>query len=200
MSKQQKADWATAPANAKFFAIDENGRGYWYGAKPDKWEDGPSGGYWEDETTDWHFVFAGEFDATNWAESLEERPEPIAETPSDPIGLGANSVSDFLRVADLFAAGVPNDIFAGLRNTPEYMGIERRHLQTYAGKLELLKQGMAEQRGIEVVIKYRGFDVLSAPLNGGDFVGLDTCTVQYLAAVTSFLDGYIQSLQNDPAK
>lgn len=72
MNSQNKADWSKAPAAANFFAIDEDETGWWFEDIPEKKDTGEYGGEWINDKSIW---YAGTFDATDWQNSLEERPK-----------------------------------------------------------------------------------------------------------------------------
>jgi hypothetical protein len=69
---QQTPDWATAPEWAKWFAIDSDGEGYRHEEKPIR------------NDSQWHFgkksEFIGNFDPTNWKNSLQQRPTQHPES------------------------------------------------------------------------------------------------------------------------
>jgi hypothetical protein len=65
-------DWATAPNWAQWFAIDQNGKGYFY----ENHVSIKSWGIFEPSFACQIFL-AGIFDATNWQNSLQKRPENV---------------------------------------------------------------------------------------------------------------------------
>jgi hypothetical protein len=66
---QQTPDWANAPEWAMYRAIDEDGEGYWFEKKPRIVDDIPIWVYGGKSE------FFGNFDPTNWKNSLQQRPQ-----------------------------------------------------------------------------------------------------------------------------
>ena len=62
-------DWSKAPEKATHHAIDSDGKGYWYSEAPESDEIG-----WDIVISKWMGP-SGIFDATNWNNSLQKRPE-----------------------------------------------------------------------------------------------------------------------------
>lgn len=59
-------DWSMAPKNFTWFAIDEDGDGFFYEDKPIR-----KMVFFIGKFSEW----AGTFDATDWKNSLQKRPE-----------------------------------------------------------------------------------------------------------------------------
>lgn len=64
-------DWSTAPEWAQWFAIDDDGEGYWFSFKP-QIIDGTWGGMVNDDDK---AMFEGVFNNKNWQSSLRQRPK-----------------------------------------------------------------------------------------------------------------------------
>lgn len=62
-------DWSEAPEWAQWFAIDEDGEGFWSDYLPTRSRD-----YWMPVPTESKCSFAGTFDASNWEDSIQQRP------------------------------------------------------------------------------------------------------------------------------
>lgn len=63
-------DWSTAPDWAQYFAIDKDGEGYFYYLEPFFYHIG----FWNNQCETSPKI-AGIFDATNWENSLQKRPD-----------------------------------------------------------------------------------------------------------------------------
>lgn len=63
-------DWTTAPEGATHFAVDINGDGFYYSICPII-----TTFQWTVNNLSARIDYAGEFDATDWANSLQKRPE-----------------------------------------------------------------------------------------------------------------------------
>lgn len=64
-------DWGKAPKWAKWFAIDRSGRGFFYYSKPLIFL---NSGVWEAAHLH-QLMYIDDFDATNWENSLQKRPD-----------------------------------------------------------------------------------------------------------------------------
>jgi len=71
-----RPDWNNAPPWAKWWAVDSNGFGYWYEAKPSI---SFNCKYWWEKTICGRFENSGDkFESGDgWEESLQERPNPL---------------------------------------------------------------------------------------------------------------------------
>ena len=63
-------DWSEAPEWAQWFAIDEDGEGFWAEHLPTRSHD-----CWLPMSIKSNYSWAGIFDATDWKNSLQQRPE-----------------------------------------------------------------------------------------------------------------------------
>lgn len=88
-------DWSKAPDLAKWFAIDSDGKGWYYNKSPMLEPD-----FWASNNAIW--TFAGNFDGSGWATSLQQRPKIEGVKPA---GVWIDEVEHLVKFN-----GIPREI------------------------------------------------------------------------------------------